>query len=125
LVHTCTPSKIIKEKNFFVPNFIFRKNKKLYFLFFISNLKELIMSEEDQTSSSSSSEQLASQKTLLQELVPFILDRKPEVRQLTLQNLVGFTGSPQKRQLLKDTPVIQNLVKLLGDVKVVKKKNLI
>jgi hypothetical protein len=51
------------------------------------------------------------------ELVGFLVNSKPEVRQIALQHLVSFTGSSEGREQLKPTPVLPNLCRLLGDLR--------
>ncbi len=41
-----------------------------------------------------------------------------QVRQIALQHLVSFTGSSDGREQLKPTPVVPNLCRLLGDLRV-------
>lgn len=41
-----------------------------------------------------------------------------QVRQIALQHLVSFTGSADGREQLKPTPVLPNLCRLLGDLRV-------
>lgn len=53
----------------------------------------------------------------LGELVGFLVNSKPEVRQIALQHLVSFTGSSDGREQLKPTPVLPNLCRLLGDLR--------
>jgi hypothetical protein len=51
------------------------------------------------------------------ELVGFLTNSKPEVRQIALQHLRSFTAADDGRELLRPTPILPNLCRLLGDLR--------
>eukprot|EP01132_Coremiostelium_polycephalum_P009329 gene9329-11442_t len=51
----------------------------------------------------------------LAELVPFLQDPKAEIKILALQHLLSVSDSQEARDILKKTPIVNNLIKLIGD----------
>jgi hypothetical protein len=56
------------------------------------------------------------QQQLVGELVGFLLDPKPEVRQIAAQHLKNYTTSSEGKEILRKTPALTNLTRLLGDI---------
>jgi len=57
----------------------------------------------------------------LDELIPFLLNSKPEIRKIAIQYVRSCTGNEEGKIELKKRNAIVNLVKLLGDIEIIAK----